>query len=143
MSEKKITKIELFAGILVIALLLLYFLPKFMLSDEKKQAAILKTNAAVFTSNVLEKFARGGKSSDINAIAQLAIEELNATSKNPIDKKRKAFVTGEECVGCIVVETDTELQSVIITGYDKGMKTVVRTVIKPPSYVKYERDEEN
>ena len=98
-NKKKITKIELFAIVLVGALLLLYFLPKFMLSDEKRHEAILRTNAAVFTSNVLARVSGGGSNPDINAVAQLAMEELNVNNKNPIDKKRQAFVPNEECVG--------------------------------------------
>lgn len=140
-EKKKITKLELLTIGVLFAFAILYFLPKALIDDEKRHDAVLRVSAASYTSKVLDKFATAGKKANINEIAQDVVDELNTLSKNPIDKKKEAFVTTKPCPGCIVVQSDTAMQSIIITGYDKNLKIVVRTVVKPPSFVTYTREQ--
>lgn len=138
----RVTKIEIVSLGIILIFLLLYFLPRVMVGDEKKQNAVLKLSAAQYTSKTLEAFSTAGKKPDAALISKKIADELNQNIKNPIDKKRGVFVMDGPCPGCINVEPDNSMESVIITGYDRNLKIFVRTVIKPPSFVSYTREED-
>jgi len=140
-KKKKFSKLELLVAMLAFVFLMLYFFPKVVLNNEQKVNTALKTSAAVYTKLVIEKFS-ADKSLNVKSAADDISNQLNETYKNPLNKKNGIFTLGTECPGCINVYVDETMNSIIITGYDKNMKTVVRTVIKPPSFVTYEREDQ-
>lgn len=139
---KKITAIEL--SVLALALIAagVYFSPGFIHKQEVMKAAKIKSANAVFTSKILEEFAQN-KNAKPSVVAQKVLEELNQTSKNPYNKKAPAYTFDVSCKGCNSVEYDDSLSMVILTTYNKKGELMARTVIKPPSFVTYNKNDED
>jgi hypothetical protein len=116
----------------------LYFAPKVMLQGEQKMEDTLKLNVSNFTSKTLEQFASSERPVASEIVTNLA-QELNESATNPITGL-DAFIFGPPCAGCVVIQPDDNMGSVIITAYDKTLTIVARTVMRPPSFVTYERD---
>ena len=138
---KKITAIEITTLILAFIALGIYYSPNFMHKKEVMMAAKIKSDNAVFTSKALEEFAKDKKikSSDV---AQKVAEELNLTAVNPYNKKEAAYTFDINCTkGCNTVEYDDSLSMIILTTYNKKGELMARTVIKPPSFVTYAKED--
>jgi len=136
---KKITAIEIVAVAIIFTALGVYYSPFFMQKQEMMAAAKIKSDNAIFTSKVLEEFAANSKTKP-SEVVQKVTDELNLTSKNPYNKKEKAYTFQMNCKGCNSVEYDDNLKMVILTTYNKKGDLIARTVIKPPSYVTYTKD---
>ena len=140
---KKITAIELVVVALVLICGGIYYSPKFYKKQEVMMAGKIKADNAVFTSKALEEFALNTKAKPSD-IAQKVSDELNLINVNPYDKSAQAFTFDTDCKGCNSVEYDDKLTMIILTTYDKKGVMVARTVIKPPSFVTYNKtDNEN
>lgn len=139
---KKVTAIELITVTIALIAGGIYYSPRFMQNQEVMKAAKIKSDNAIFTSKVLEEFAsnKEAKSSDV---AQKILDELNEKSKNPYDKKAAAYTFDTKCKGCSSVEYDDSLEMIILTTYNKKGDLIARTVIKPPSFVTYTKENEN
>lgn len=137
---KKITIIEIIVVALVFIALIVYFAPKFINNREDMLEAKIKANNAVFTAKVLEEFS-SNKNAKPSLVCQKVLDELNAVEKNPYNKKENAFTFDKNCSACNSVEYDDNLSIVIITTYDKKGELHSRTVIKPPSFVTYNKEE--
>lgn len=141
-SNHKIKNKKLEFGIIFIAIALavIYFYPKVITLIEEKQNAVVKENCRVFVSKILEKtvdsaFVKDKKNKkikpDLEKISQETMKELNPDGKK---------IYGEEkCPLCCRVEFDNKTNTIIITGYDNTAEVLSRTVINPPSFVRYER----
>jgi len=136
---KKITAIEIATLFIALIAALIYFSPKLMHKQEALISAKIKANNAMFTSKALEEFAQNpnAKSSEI---AQKTLQELNKVTKNPYNNKEAAFTFQTSCANCNSVEYDDSLTMIILTTYNKNKELISRTVIKPPSFVLYEKD---
>ena len=130
-------KVEIAVGAILLVSLGLYIIPNLSESPAKKNATI-KTNCAVFTSNILAQFSED-KTIKASVAAQKAIEELNKSNKNPVKKNKQAFYMNERCSGCVTVETDDKSGIVTLEGLDANLKIIQKTTIKPPSFVVYEK----
>lgn len=139
---KKITVIELTTALLALFALGIYFLPNMINKKEDMILAKIKSDNAIFTSKVLELFAKNPNQKP-SQIAQTVLDELNTISKNPYDKNLKAYTFEKDCKGCSSVEYDDKLIMVIVTTYDKKGDLIARTVIKPPSFVTYLKSDED
>ncbi len=138
---KKLTVIEITSFAIVFVALSIYYYPHLFNNKDVMAAAKIKADNAVFTSKVLEEFAsnKNLKSSDI---AQKVSDELNITTVNPYNKKEKAFTFEQNCKGCNNVEYNDELKMIILTTYNKKGELIARTVIKPPSFVTYNKEDD-
>lgn len=138
---KKITAIEITTIFLAFIALGVYYSPKFMQKQEIMKAAKIKADNAVFASKVLEEFAQD-KTAKPSVVAQKIADELNLIAKNPYDRKAKAYTFDINCKGCNSIEYDDNLSMVILTTYNKRGELIARTVIKPPSFVTYNKMDE-
>jgi len=137
---KKITAIEITTLFLAFLAIGIYYSPNFMHKQEVMKAAKIKSDNAIFTSKALEEFAKD-KNAKSSAIAQKITDELNSTTINPYDKKTQAYTFDLNCKGCNSVEYDDALSMIILTTYNKKGELIARTVIKPPSFVTYTKED--
>lgn len=142
MKFNKITIIEIITILIILSALVIYFIPKFTPDKEAQKAAKLKANNAIFTAKVVEEFA-SNKNAKASDIAKKVVENLNKTTKNPYDKNLEAYTLEGECASCSNITYDDSIQMVIVTSYDKKGGLIARTVIKPPSFVTFNKFEEN
>ncbi|MBR2069161.1 MAG: hypothetical protein IJ877_05290 [Candidatus Gastranaerophilales bacterium] len=136
---KKISVIEIAVIIFALTTLIIYCIPQLKKTDEKEILAQVKASNAVFTSKVIEEFAKN-KNAKPSAVAQKITEELNTTEINPYDNDTELYVFNKNCNACSNVEYDDNLKMIILTTLDKKGALVARTVIKPPSYVTYYKE---
>ena len=136
---KKITAVEILVVSIDLIAIGIYYSPNFMLSQEVMKAGKIKANNAIFTSKVLEEFAVN-KTQKPSEIAKKVADELNQTTKNPYNKKADAYTFDLKCEACNSIECDDNLSMIILTTYNKKGELIARTVIKPPSYVVYQKD---
>lgn len=138
---KKITAIELSVVFVFLLALGIYYSPRLWHKQEAMMAAKVKSDNAIFTSKVLEEFAQNNniKSSEV---AQKITDELNKVEKNPFDKNAPAYTFDKNCKACNSVEYDDALSMVILTSYNKKGELLARTVIKPPSFVTYNKSDD-
>ncbi len=138
---KKITIIEISTLLVALLAVMIYFSPNLINKKEVMKAAKIKANNSVFVSKALEEFASNA-SAKPSDVAKKISDELNIAGKNPYDKNSPLFTFEKTCFGCNSVEYDDNLTMIILTTYDKKGELVARTVIKPPSFVVYSKDEE-
>lgn len=137
----RIAKLEIAVIIILILCIGLYLTPYLTGGLDKKKEARVVANAAVFTSKTLSNFALN-KKEKASIVAKKTADELNTLSKNPFNKKLPAYVIENPQSGSVIVQSDDELQTVTVTGLGKEKQIVVRTVIKPPSFVTYQKYED-
>ena len=138
---KKITIIEIFVLIIAFIAIGIYYSPHIILKQDIKKAAKAKSDNAIFNARVLEEFAKN-KNAKASVVAKEVTEKLNQVSKNPYNKNMPAYVLNEECKGCSNVSYDDNTQMIILTTLDNKNELILRTVIKPPSYVVYSKFDE-
>jgi len=142
MKLNKITIIEIIVLLIVFVAVAIYFSPYFTTKQQDRLKAKIKSQNSVFVSCTLEEFSKNFSLKSSQA-AQIVVDKLNKTEKNPYDRKKDAYTFDTQCQGCNSVEYDDSLSMVILTTYDKKGELVARTVIKPPSFVTYYKDDEN
>lgn len=137
----KIAKLEIAVIIILLICIGLYLTPYFKKSADERKIAKINANAAIFTSKSLAEFSRG-KDQKASIVAKKTMDELNTVSKNPYDRKLPAYVSGNVFCGSVSIESDDKLQTITVTGYGRDNVIIVRTVIKPPSFVTYKKYED-
>ncbi len=135
---KKLAAIELSVVMIVLVCVGIYYSPRLWHKQEVMMAAKIKVDNAVFASKILEEFAQN-KNIKSSEVAQKITDELNKVEVNPYNKKELAYTFEKNCKGCNSVEFDDELSMVILTSYNKKGELLARTVIKPPSFVTYNK----
>ncbi len=130
--------IEILAVLVVICALGAYLTPKYLKNKDAGLAAKIMADDSAFTTKALEEFKKNEKALP-SEIAQKITNELNETTVNPYNKKAPAYTFEKECKGCRSVEYDDNLTMIILTVYDKNGNLTARTVIKPPSFVTYNK----
>ncbi len=138
---KRTTKLEIAVIVILLLCIGLYLTPYFSGNMDKKRSAKVNANAAVFTTKALANFTYE-KDKKASSIAKKTADELNTLDKNPFDKKLPAYVFENPQRGSILVEFDDKIQTITITGYGLENAILVRTVIKPPSFVTYQKYED-
>ena len=139
---KKITIIEIIVVIIVLCALTMYLIPNIIADREAKTLAIVKSNNAIYTSKVIEEFSHD-KSAKPSDIAKKVADELNKTQKNPYDNDKDFFSLDNELASCSNIEADDNLKMIIVTTLDRQGELISRTVINPPSFVTYYKENEN
>lgn len=139
--SKKIFLVEILVALIVISAIGVYVSPKFIKKQEVMMAAKIKADGDIFVSKALEEFASDKKKKS-SEVAQKICDELNAISKNPYNKNEPAYTFRQECKACNSVQYDDDLTMIILTTYDKKGQLVARTVIKPPSFVAYNKNDD-
>ena len=117
----------------------MYYFPVIKSSKEEKILTVIKDNNSVFISKIIEEFANN-KYALPSIVADKVAKELNSIQKNPYDSTKDFYIYNNDCSACTKIESDDNLQMVIITTLDKKGELVARTVIKPPSFVTFYKD---
>ena len=138
---KKITVIEIIVLIMFFGAIGIYYSPHFMYKKEARYAAKIKSDNAIFTARVIEEFAKN-KDAKASDVAKKVADNLNQISKNPYNKKSPAYTFEKDCVGCNNVSYDDNTQMITLTTFNKKNELILRTVIKPPSFVVYSKFDE-
>ena len=120
----------------------IYYIPILKNINKEKTLNLIKENNSVFISKIIEESSKN-KDSQPSDIAKKIADELNSTQENPYDNSKVFYVLNNECSACTKVESDNELKMVIITTFDKNGLLVARTVIKPPSFVTYYKNDKD
>lgn len=136
---KKITAIEIITFVLLFVGIGIYTSPYFLKDQKMLKAGKIKADSSIFTAKVLEEFAQD-KTLLASQTAKMVCEELNSIMANPYNKKAPAFTFELNCKGCNSVEFDDNSKMITVTTYDKRGEMIARTVISPPSFVKYEKE---
>jgi len=133
---------SLVALFVVLIALASVFVPKIL--EKKNVEALEKTKATneAFTNKILEQFSLNPNIKASTA-SQNVCDELNERTQNPYDKNKPACTFERECKACMSVEFDDNLSMVIVTTYDPKGELAARTVIKPPSFVTYNKADDN
>ncbi len=134
-----ITSSLLFIALIICAI---YYIPILKKINEEKTFELIKENNSVFISKIIEESSKN-KDSLPSDIAKRIVDELNSTQKNPYDNSKEFYVLNSECSACTKVESDDALKMVIITTFDKNGLLSARTVIKPPSFVTYYKNDKD
>jgi len=121
----------------VVVMVILACMPKFLKEYELKSNAIIKNNCKIATNKIIEI----KNIDDLEKRSIEIVDKLNESNTNPITKKELAFSVNKKCIGCVNIEFDKNTKSINATGYDKDLKILCRTIVKPPSFVTYEREE--
>lgn len=138
-TKKTVTTVEVLTILIALSALSIYYAPRFINKQETMAAAKIKADNAVFISKSLEEFAQD-KDAKPSEIAQRVSDELNIVTVNPYNKKLSAYTFEKECKACNSIEYDDAQEVIILTSYDKKGELIARTVIKPPSFVTYNKD---
>ena len=136
---KKITAIEIAVVLLVLIALGIYYSPNFIYQKEQRLVAKAKADNAIFTSKVVEDFAKNTNAKP-SQVAKKVADELNLTVKNSYNEKNKAYSFEKDCNGCNYITFDDKFKTIIVETYDNNKTFLARTVIVPPSYVTYLKD---
>lgn len=139
---KKLTIVEIAVLIFVIVVVIIYLAPYFLKERQDMILSRIKASNAIFISKTIEEFAKD-KNAKPSDVSKKVIDLLNETEKNPYGTKDDFYVTGKECSACTKVESDNNLKMIIITTFDKEGELIARTVINPPSYVTYYKENED
>ena len=112
-------------------------IPKILKDFEIKANNVVKNNCKTIVQDLISI----KDTKMLNPKAKEYVEKYNEIYKNPITNKESAFTTDKKCIGCVSVDYDEGTKSLNVTGYDKNFEILCRTIVKPPSYVTYEREE--
>ena len=135
---KKITLIEIVVLAIAFSAIGIYYSPHFMYKKEERMAAKIKSDNAIFTARVIEEFAID-KNAKASVVAKKVADNLNKIAKNPYNKKKSAYTFEKDCVGCNCVTYDDKTQMITLTTLNNKNELILRTVIKPPSFVVYSK----
>ena len=138
---KKITLIEVVVIAIFLCAIGIYYSPHFMHEKEAKNAAKIKSDNAIFCARVIEEFAKD-KNAKASSVAKKIADNLNQVAKNPYNKKMPAYTFEKDCVGCNSITYDDNTQMITLTTLNNKNELILRTVIKPPSFVVYSKFDE-
>ena len=137
-NKKTIVLAEIFIGVFALVALGIYYIPQLINKEEVMAAAKIQNDNQVFITKSLEEFSANKKLKP-SEIAKKVSDELNVVTVNPHNKKSQAYTFETGCKGCNSVEFDDAMEMIILTTYDKKGELIARTVIKPPSFVTYNK----
>lgn len=137
-NKKTVVIVEIVFVFLALAALSVYYIPKLLNKQEVMAAAKIKAGNEIFITKSLEEF-EANKKIKSSEVAKKIAEELNTVTVNPYNKKSEAYTFEKDCKGCNTVEFDDIQEMIILTTYDKKGELIARTVIKPPSFVTYNK----
>ncbi len=132
-------KSSFFLMLLCILLGSLYLAPKIEKCINNKKAKIITQNCSAYSSAILAKY-NANKKINIEKTANTLVEEFNQKYKNPINKKEVAFSMEQKIQGACNITYDKTVKALDVTGLDKDDAIVIRIVVKPPSFVRYDRN---
>jgi len=138
LSKKTIVITEIIFVLVACTVLSAYYVPQLLNKQEVMAAAKIKADNEIFVAKSLEEF-EANKNIKSSEVAKKISEELNVVTVNPYNKKAEAYTFEKTCKACNSVEFDDTLKMIILTTYDKKGELIARTVIKPPSFVTYNK----
>lgn len=127
-------------GLLIICLILGYFYiaPKFKKHIEKKQNKQIVENCTMFSDYILKEY-KTNKKINLEAKAKEGIELFSTQVQNPVNNKIPAF-GDKQANGVCSIEYEKDTKTLVATGLDANGSILIRIVINPPTFVRYDRD---
>jgi hypothetical protein len=127
-------------GLLIICLILGYFYitPKFKKYTERKQNKKIVENCTMLSDYILKE-CKANKKANLEEKAKNAVELFSTQVQNPVNNKVPAFGL-EQGNGVCSAEYEKETKTIVVTGLDTNGSILVRIVINPPTFVRYDRD---
>lgn len=138
---KKITVVEVAVLVIIFLAIGIYYSPHFMYEKDVRNAAKIKSDNAIFCARAIEAFAKD-KNIKASIVAKDVAEKLNQTAENPYNKKMPAYTFEKDCAPCNSISFDDDIQMITLSTFNKKNELILRTVIKPPSFVVYSKYEE-
>lgn len=132
-------KSSFFLMLLCLFLGTLYLTPKIEKHIGNKKAKIITKNCEAYSAALLAKY-NTNKKIDIEKTAEELTDEFNQKYINPINKKKLAYAMNEKIKGACNIRYDKTVKALDVTGLDSNNSIIIRIIIKPPSYVRYDRD---
>ena len=137
-NKKTALTAEVSFVLIALGIFSVYYIPQMLNKQEVMAAAKIKADNQIFVTKTLEEF-EANKNVKPSDVAKKVSDELNVVTVNPYNKKSEAYTFEKTCKGCNSVEFDDALEMIILTTYDKKGELIARTVIKPPSFVTYNK----
>lgn len=127
-------------GLLIICLILGYFYvtPKIKKFVERKQNKQIVENCSMFSDYILKE-CKANKKINLEAKAKEAVELFSTQVQNPVNNKIPAFSLTQGN-GVCSAEYEKDTKTLVVTGLDTNGSILVRIVINPPTFVRYDRD---
>ena len=132
-------KSSFFLMLLCIFLGTLYISPKIEKYVSAKKSKIITQNCSAYSNAVLAKY-NSNKKINIKKTAENLADEFNKKYTNPINKKEVAFAFDGKIKGACNIKYDKTVKALDVTGLDSDDTIVIRIVVKPPSFVRYDRN---
>ena len=139
MKKTLIIRITAVIALIVLAISMVYIVSNFISNRQDKIKEQVEASNSVFTSKVIEEFAKN-KDMKMSEIAQKTAKKLNTAKNNPYGDKEDFFVLAKDKKACSNIEADDNLKMIIVTTLDKNGELVARIVINPPSFVTYYKE---
>ena len=113
-------------------------MPKIEKCIASKKAKMVSDNCAAYSNAVLAKY-NSNKKINIEKTAKDLVVEFNQKYKNPILKKEPAFALNSKTHGACNIEYNKQVGALDVVGLDSEEEIIIRIVVKPPSFVRYDR----
>ena len=131
-------KSSFFLMLLCLLLGALYLSPKIEKKINDKKAKIVTDNCMAYSNAILGKY-KANKKINIEKVAQELINDFNSKYLNPINKKEQAFTYNGKVQGACNIAYNKNVKALDVTGFDSDYGIIIRVVVKPPSFVRYDR----
>lgn len=131
-------KSSFFLMLLCLFLGTLYLMPKIEKCLANKKAKIVSNNCMAYSNAILAKY-NSDKKINIEKTAKDLVVEFNQKYKNPILKKEPAFAFDGKIYGACNIKYNKQVKALDVTGLDKEEGIIIRVIVKPPSFVRYDR----
>ena len=128
--EKGFTILELIVSIVILSVLALIAVPIVFTPSAQKQEASVRANVSIAASAITSKFSlKEIKDKNPEKIAVVVAENLNKTTKNPIQKNVSAFAVNSVSEGTVVFVPKNDENLIEIKGYGKDINKPLETKI--------------
>lgn len=124
--KNRITVIEIIIIAVILSVFALFISPRFTYTKQQRQEATVRLNTAMAVSSTTSMFAAQTKGT-MTQIAQVVTDTLNKNTKNPINKKNKAYVVNKIQEGSVEFVVDNTKNYIILKGYAQDTKTPLIT----------------
>lgn len=127
-------------GLMMICIILgiLYITPKIQIYQERQQNKKIVSNCEMFSNYILKEYELN-KKMNLEQKLNDGIALFLTQVQNPVNSKLPAF-DNEINHGVCAVQYEKNTKSAVLTGLAKDNSIVIRIVLNPPAFVRYDRD---
>ena len=127
-------------GLLIICVILgcFYISPKFQKFKENNINKKIVNNCNMVADYILKEYELN-KKIDLKTKVDESIELFSGQVQNPVNSKQPAF-TSQITEGACAVQYEESTKTVVVTGLALDESILVRIVLNPPTFIRYDRD---